>query len=126
MDIEKGQFPLELVRWLAGGNRGVSADTIVQHLTGLPALAGGYPDVPYDPGDLKRCRALLERVPELVEHFPRMRDCSPEWARLVEHWDALCALMDEEAPNWRDGQSGCPRTSARMRALRENLVQRAG
>lgn len=127
MDIEAGQFPLALVRWLAGGERGMSSDTIVQHLTGLPALAGADPCEPSDPGDLKRCRALLELVPELVEHFPRMREVSPEWARLCDHWDALCSLMDEEAPNWRDGQNGCPRTSALMRTLRYRSVQqRAG
>jgi hypothetical protein len=34
-----------------------------------------------------------------MEHY------GPIWGTLVEHWDALCATMDEEAPEWRNGKS---------------------
>lgn len=122
---EKIYWP-SLVEWLAGGERGTSSNTIVQHITNLPALAGDDPDFPYDPSDLKRCRQLFDQVPELVPLFDRMRTCSPEWEWLVENWAELCALMDEEAPNWRNGQGGCPKTYARMRAMRSARLAQAG
>lgn len=126
MNNQKKLYWLSLVEWLAGGERGTSANTIVQHITGLPALAGADPDHPHDPADLKRCRQLLDQVPELVPYFERMRTCTPAWEWLVDHWDELCALMDEEAPNWRTGQGGCPKTLARMRALGARMWAQTG
>lgn len=88
-------------KWLASGERGVSSDTLFTHLTGIDALRGWRKDHPYDPADLRRCRLLLEQVPELVSEFPRMAKVSKAWAALVREWDTICATMDEEAPNWR-------------------------
>ena len=92
------------VRWLASGERGASSNTIFSHLTGIDALNGGWQGTPYDPADFRRCRLLLEQVPELKPHFHRMREVSPQWANLVDQWETICATMDEEAPDWRDGR----------------------
>lgn len=92
------------VKWLAGGKRGISSETIFTHLTGIDALGDWRKDHPHDPADFRRCRLLLEQVPELVPLFPRMAEVSPQWATLVEQWDTICATMDAEAPNWRDGK----------------------
>lgn len=88
-------------RWLAHGERGVSSNTLFTHLTGIDALRDWHKDHPYDPADLRRCRLLLEQVPELVPLFHKMSEVSKEWAALVKNWDTICATMDEEAPNWR-------------------------
>ena len=64
--------------------------------------------------DLRRCRLLMERVPEIAERFPRMASHSLEWAALVARWDALCRMMDEEAPKWRDGTGSASHTYALM------------
>lgn len=106
-----------LMRWLASGQRGVSSDTMVQHLTGLKTLRYCRPDHPHDPDDLTRCRRLLEEVPELQAEFTRMTTCSGPWAELVEHWQELCDMMDAESPKWRDGTGSAPKTYSRMKAL---------
>lgn len=94
------------VRWLASGERGVSSNTIFQWLTGIDALSGERMYHPYDPTDFRRCRLLLEQVPELQPHFYRMREVSQQWSNLVDQWGAICAAMDEEVPDWRDGRGG--------------------
>ena len=105
-------------RWLASGKRGISSNTIFTHLTGIDALDGWHRDHPYDPADFRRCRLLLEQVPELVPLFPKMAEVSPQWAALVEQWDVICSTMDEEAPAWREGRGQmCPKTY--------NLISRA-
>lgn len=110
----------EATAWLADGERGVSSNTIFEHLTGISAVGkwgGGYPR---DPGDFRRCRLLLERVPELVPLLPRMAEVSPVWAALVAGWDSLCATMDAECPYWRTGRGGsAPKTYEMMRAIRK-------
>jgi len=106
-----------LMRWLAGGRRGVSSNTMVQHLTGLKALRNWTPDHPHDPDDLSRCRLLLEEVPDLLTDFASMATCSGAWAELVAHWQELCDCMDDESPKWRDGQGSAPRTYLRMKEL---------
>jgi hypothetical protein len=97
-------------KWLAGGERGISSNTIFTHLTGFDALQGWSGDVPHDPADVRRCRLLLERCPEFVPLFPKMAEKSKKWAALVRDWDAICLTMDAEVPNWRDGKSRTPAT----------------
>jgi hypothetical protein len=100
-----------LTRWLGLGERGVSSNTIVQTLTGIPALGDWTPSHPHDADDFRRCRLLLEQVPELVPLLPRMADASTQWSRLVNGWDVICDAMDAEAPSWREDLGRTPRTN---------------
>ena len=110
----------EATAWLAGGERGVSSNTMFEYLTGVKATRGWGRSHPHDPGDFRRCRLLLERVPELVPLLPRMAEVSPVWAALVAGWDSLCATMDAECPYWRTGRGGsAPKTYEMMRAIRK-------
>ena len=101
-------------RWLASGERGLSSETIFEHLTGVQVLKDHWRSyglhTPSDPADLRRCRLLLERVPELVPLFHKMSTASKEWAALVKNWADLCATMDAEAPNWRTKGEAAPKT----------------
>lgn len=114
---------LRAVEWLAHGDRGLSSETIFTHLTGIDAVGSCNRRPrwhPTDAGDLGRCRRLLEDdVPELRPAFTRMGEVSAVWKRLVKHWDALCALMDREAPDWReDDEFGpCSETTLQMKQL---------
>lgn len=104
-----------LVQWLANGERGVSSETIVHHVTGLEMGRTFMSAPPLDPGDLARCVKLLERCPELVPGFrEKMPKVSGEWARLVEHWDELVSLLDSEVPGWRTGSRGVARKTYDM------------
>ena len=107
-----------LILWLANGERGVSSNTIVTHLTGIYTL-GPYQrrSHPYDPDDLRRCRLLLEAVPELEANFANMATCSGVWGKLVLHWQELCDLMDREAPRWREREGSAVAVFRRMEKL---------
>lgn len=89
-------------RWLAVGERGVSSNTIFTVLTGVNALEDWSACYPHDPADVRRCRLLLEQVPELQTKFPTMAAVSQEWKALVENWATICTVFDREAPDWRD------------------------
>lgn len=94
------------VKWLGSGERGISSNTMFTVLTGVDALGDWGKSHPHDTADLRRCRLLLEVCPELAPKFPLLSEVSPEWARLTQHWDELCAMMDEETPDWRKPKRG--------------------
>lgn len=109
----------EAAAWLAHGERGVSSNTIFERLTGIHATGDWGCDIPHDPDDLRRCRLLLERVPDLVLLFPRMAEVSTAWAAMVAAWGDLCATMDAECPDWRSVSRGkAPKTYELMRLIR--------
>lgn len=102
-----------LLQWLANGERGVSSETIVHYVTGIKT--NDWYDHPVDPSDLGRCVKLLEMCPELVEGFKeKMPRVSVVWERLVDHWDELIAMLDEEVPGWRHGERGSARKTYDM------------
>lgn len=107
-------LPPGAVDWLANGERGNSSEAIFARLTGLPIGGSRCTSHPLDPADLRRCRLLLEAVPAFRARLEEVADVSPVWAALVARWDEVCSLMDEEAPDWRDGSGGAPRTYALM------------
>lgn len=108
-------------RWLASGERGLSSETIFEKLTGIQVLKDHWrsygPHTPSDPADLRRCRLLLEQVPELVPLFQKMSTVSKEWAALVREWANLCATMDAETPDWRTGGGSATKTYKLMKAI---------
>lgn len=119
---ETGLIPLEyFVHWLASGERGISSEAIVSHLTGEEVGRWSGPDHPRDPSDFRRCEVLLRNYPLARRAFPAMKSRSAVWARLVDAWDELVALGEEEVPGIFDGPAHgrAPRMYARMRELRE-------
>ena len=107
--------------WLAFGERGISSEAIVTHLTGVSVSRYGSMYEPLDPSDFRRCEQLLRQVPLARLVFPAMSEVSPAWARLVDAWDELVALAESEVPGVFDGPAtgySAPRTYARMRELR--------
>lgn len=88
-------------RWLIYGERGRSSDSMFAVFTGLPGLeAEHYPRML---PSLRRCRLLLEQVPEFAPQLPLMAHISPAWERLVTSWPQICGAMDAEFPRWRAG-----------------------
>lgn len=109
-------IPLTAVEWLRTGERGLSACSIFERLTGLPVNGGrwGAKHHPHDPADLRRCRELLAAVPEFTAVIGEMADVSTKWAALIKRWDELGRLLDEEMAE-KTGKA--PRTYALMREL---------
>jgi hypothetical protein len=115
-----GNLSPEAVAWISTGERGLSSDAMFSYILGTPLGSDSTDRIAYplDPPDLRRCRLLCEAVPEVREGLPKMAEVSDIWARLVEEWDDLCALMDEETPLWRDCRGAAPRTYAKMKEVR--------
>lgn len=109
---------MDVIAWLAGGQRGISANTIITNVCGVDAMGRSRQSHPHDPDDLTRCVRLLERCPSVAAEFGRMRDVNPVWAGLVDAWDELVAMLDAEIPSWRAGMWGsAPKTYARMKQI---------
>jgi len=98
-------------RWLATGERGMSSEAMFEHLTGVKCTRdGSWPKAstahPYDPDDFRRCRLLLEQVPELASNLVKLRSLSDAWRGLVDSWTEICDAMDWETPDWRNPKGG--------------------
>jgi hypothetical protein len=113
-----GSLSPPAVKWLAVGEHGTSSATMFWKFTGIRAPYVENEDAPrhhpHDVDDFRRCRLLLEQVPGFVHQLDRMRAVSPVWDRLVSAWPELCALMDAEAPHWRDGAGSAELTHERI------------
>ncbi len=109
------------IEWLAVGKQGLSSASLFFKATGVrPRVLRDDKEATYhpvDPADLNRCLLLIAMAPEIADALPRMREVSPEWAVLVDHWDELTTLFHEEAgPDWSKARSA-HRTFQRMQAL---------
>ena len=100
--------------WAAGPDSGLSSQAIVQVLTGARVLGSWDAShrTPRDPSDFGRCHRMLQRFPELRARLHEISATRPEWTGLVEHWDELTALYEEEAPS---GEA--PKLYARIQEL---------
>lgn len=113
----QGTLPGGLIEWLSGGRRGMSSNTMVQHLVGLPACGDSGKSHPYDPDDLDRCLKLLAAVPLLRVCLPYMATCSPEWEALVARWEEIEAShLEEVGLGWSKARSA-PKTYGLMRSV---------
>lgn len=101
-------------KWLLSGERGLSSETMFAVFSG--GEVDDDPSHPHDPDDLRRCRMLLEQVPEFAPRIGEMAAVSHEWARLVAMWDVLCKTMDAEC-DWRNGKGSARKTYAMMKHL---------
>jgi hypothetical protein len=88
--------------WLANGEHGMSSITMCRTLMGDPMAGRNYP---YDPDDFSRCYKLLQAVPEWkgVREMQRLKKISPEWSNLIDNWDELTKMYEENIrTNWKN------------------------
>lgn len=90
------------MKWLEYGERGSSSEAMFSRITGIVLDGEINTDHPLDGDDFRRCRLLLEAVPEFQSKLQLMKDVSTQWHSLVNSWEELCDVMDAEAPQWRD------------------------
>lgn len=93
---ESVTIPGDVVAWLRSGERGISSETIVDHLFGVGVLCRGRGSHPHDPDDLRRCMLMLEACPSVRVRFDEMRRASRVWARLVDAWPRLTDSLRRE------------------------------
>ena len=105
---------MSITMWLALGERGISSEAIA--LTSLGVQPIGYrASWPHDPGDLRRCLLLLEKVPESREKglLVLAKRCS-KWAALMNVWDRLSETLRSEIGETLPQYGSAPKTYALM------------
>jgi hypothetical protein len=95
--------------WHERGEIGTSPETIWSAFTGSrPALL----DIPYDPDDFRRCKQLLDLIPEWRADLNRVAKVYRWYLPFVEAWPDLERMYAAEAPT-----GSCPKMYERMQVL---------
>ncbi len=119
------------IEWLTVGQQGISSASLFFKATGVrPGVlhhnGKNGKCHPRDPADLNRCILLIEMAPDVAAKLPLMREVSPEWAVLVDHWDEIVATFHGEVgPNWSKAKSA-PLTYALMKSLLDGVTEHGG
>jgi len=90
----EGTPEMRAAQWAASGNTGTSSKVLLGVMVGKPPKSRFC--YPHDGGDLGRCVALLDAVPEFRARLGEMAAVGPEWAALVTHWDELDAMYRKD------------------------------
>jgi hypothetical protein len=99
-----------ITRWRRGPHTGLSSIALLDALRGNRRTT----HYPHDPDDFARCRRMLEET-GLRDRLPTVRDALPHpWPALIDAWERMEALYDEEAPS-----RSCPKLYALMRSIIE-------
>jgi hypothetical protein len=111
----------EAICWLAIGEQGNSSSALFFHLSNVQQREpnqSSSTSYPHDANDFRRCRLMLEQVPELIAPFLTSPcQLSPTWNDIWSHWTTLCATMDCEHPEWRTREGRAPQTTAMLRQV---------
>lgn len=116
------EITAKIARWSLAGDAGISSKAIAAAAIGMTPKesAWGF-DTPRDPSDFGRCYRLLQKVPELRLALPLVVAAAPHWGPMVEVWDELTALYEEELPSGK-----CPRLYERMKGLHDACMLAGG
>lgn len=109
----------KIVAWMAGGDTGLSSETIAFWISARKTSDRWGPYTPSDPADLGRCLRLLRAIPELRERFSEMADCSPAWRQMLTYWNEIeQSMVDEVGIDWEKGRSA-PKTYDLMHQIEQ-------
>lgn len=94
------QFNSEAIKqnvdwWIRNGEHGTSSKTLLKYTFGTD-ITRNCENHPLDPDDFRRCYLLIKAVPQLKNYLQRMNDVSSVWAGLVENWDKLTEMLEEQ------------------------------
>lgn len=93
--------------WLTNGRRGISSETmfnVFAEKEGIAPIVSRWPGShPHDPDDFNRCHLLLETVPEWRERLDELRVLGDPWPALVENWDKLTEMLEDNIKNGANG-----------------------
>jgi hypothetical protein len=100
-------LPVEAIRWLANGHRGISSETLMSAMYGIK-VGSSHRDAPHDPSDFRRCRLMVDGIPGARELLASLVDVRAgaysrtALLKTIEHWDVLCGVMDAEVGDWKN------------------------
>ena len=85
----------KLANWFLSDDRGKSS--LILAATGLTGRAPREAYAPLTPVGFVRCMRLVEAVPELrTAAFPLLHAENPQWAYVIDNWDALADIARQE------------------------------
>jgi len=107
------------LEWFLGTETGLSSRTIFGVLSTRwnCRINRNESRTPSDPDDFGRCYRLLQRIPEWRVRLGEVSALYPEWQPLVDHWDELTKLWEEESPT-----GACPKLYTLMKELANQPV----
>lgn len=109
---------MKVLEWQAYGRVGVSSATMASIALGMEKnFYHSWFNPPWDPADLTRCMKLVECIPEIRDHFPKIAEKCPGFAPIIEHWDELIEMLKAE---WAVGDRA-PKTYTRMKELLKGI-----
>lgn len=82
--------------WIQHGEHGISSKTMLNHILRSDVIKNYSKCHPLDPDDFRRCYLLLKAVPQLRKDLHTMKSLSWQWANLVDNWDKLTELLEEQ------------------------------
>jgi hypothetical protein len=85
--------------WLENGEKGLSSKAMLWICYGEGKVDTSHP---YDPSDFLRCHELVKVVPEIKERFHILKEAGKEWSSLVDNWDKLAELLEEQLQSGKD------------------------
>lgn len=89
--------------WLLNGEHGISSRAMFSVLSGKNVMGTWGMHHPCDPDDFKRCYKLLQAVPQWKSRLYKMNRVSPVWQRLVENWDKLTEMYEQNVrEDWKN------------------------
>lgn len=98
--------------WKKRGEVGISSETIWSVLTEAEYDQDDDYSVPLDPDDFRRCKQLLDLIPEWRSRLGVVASVYPSWGPMVERWGDMEKLYAEESP-----KDTCPKLYALMEKL---------
>jgi hypothetical protein len=113
----------KVVKWTAGPNTGLSSEAMAYcavDITRDDHWADFGPNIPHDPTDFNRCLLLVDQIPEIRDHFPKIAAMAPEWKKVIDNWDRVKeCFIAEVGWNWSEGKEA-PKTYAMMKEIQSN------
>lgn len=109
----------KIMNWLANGETGISSDAIAFKMSGV-INGRTFLTHPIDPDDFKRCLKLINLIPEIRPRLSEMREISPEWNALIEHWSDVETSFMSEVAEWltvKYSAKSAPKTYAMMKKI---------
>jgi len=107
-----------LLWWVHRGERGASSETIYSVFADRRGLRPDrWASVPHDPDDFRRCRQLLDLIPEWRSRIKEVGLTYPWYRPFTDRWEEMDRLWDEESPSRE-----CPRLYALMQVAREESI----
>jgi len=111
-----------ILEWLANGQTGISSETIAFTALGIKYNKARHP---YDPADFNRCLLLVEKCPEIINHFDKIKKLSPEWNAIISNWNEIKELFIQEVGwDWSKAYSA-PKTYNRMKVVLESCNEKS-